>query len=71
MAEKKKKEKNQDKLPKVHPDLEGLDVNVNALGEVNSNFSIDKINEFLNKNMEDKKLTNRKDSEKKSDKEGK
>ena len=66
--EKKKKNTKKDeeqKLPKVHKDLEGLDINVNTLGEVNTNFSIDKINEFLNKNVEDKKLVNRKDTDKK------
>ena len=71
MTDKKKdskKEKKEEKLPKVHPDLAGLDINVNTLGEVNSNFSIDKNNEFLNKNVEDKKLANRKNTEKKSSK---
>ncbi|MCP4521061.1 MAG: hypothetical protein GY827_05160 [Cytophagales bacterium] len=49
--------------PKVHKDLEGFDIRVNSFGEVVSNVDIDKINEFLNENVEDKKLTDREDSE--------
>ncbi|WP_194775177.1 hypothetical protein [Pararhodonellum marinum] len=58
MAKKKsKKEEN----PKVNPDLEGFKMNINTFGEISSSFSIDKINEFLNKNVEDKKLKDRDD----------
>jgi hypothetical protein len=32
---------------------------INSFGEISSSFSIDKINEFLNKNVEDKKLKDR------------
>lgn len=56
MAKKKKKEEETSKKPKVHEDLEGLEIKVNALGEVVTNYDIDKINEFLNKNVEDKKF---------------
>ena len=51
-----KKKKKKDASPKFHPDLEGLEVKVNEFGEVKTNFSIDKINAFLNKNVDDKKL---------------
>lgn len=56
MAKKKKKEDEDKKSPKVHKDLEGLEIKVNALGEVVTNYDIDKINEFLNKNVDDKKF---------------
>lgn len=59
MAKKQKKEEN----PKVHKDLEGFKMNINSFGEISSSFSIDKINEFLNKNVEDKKLRDRDDLE--------
>lgn len=57
MAKKSKKEEN----PKVHKDLEGFKMNINSFGEISSSFPIDKINEFLNKNVEDKKLKDRED----------
>lgn len=45
----------------VHKDLEGMELNVDSFGEISSNTSIDKINKFLNKNVEDKKLKDRED----------
>ncbi len=42
--------------PEVHKDLEGLDIKINEFGEIVTNFKVDKINEFLNENVEDKKL---------------
>lgn len=59
MAKKSKKDDN----PKVNPDLEGFKMNINSFGEISSSFSIDKINEFLNKNVDDKKLRDRDDIE--------
>lgn len=59
MAKKSKKDEN----PKVHKDLEGFKMNINSFGEISSSFPIDKINEFLNKNVEDKKLKDREDIE--------
>ncbi|MBN3580971.1 hypothetical protein JYB64_01135 [Algoriphagus aestuarii] len=58
MAKKKNKI---DADPKVHEDLKGFKMDINSFGEINSSFSIDKINEFLNKNVEDKKLKDRDD----------
>lgn len=46
---------------KVHKDLEGLDLKVDSFGEIKSNMPIDKLNKFLNKNVEDKKLKDRDD----------
>lgn len=57
MAKKPKKEEN----PKVHKDLEGFQMNIDSFGEISSSFPIDKLNEFLNNNVEDKKLKDRED----------
>lgn len=53
-----KKEK---KTPKVNPELEGFEVNINSFGEIKSSLKIDELNQFLNKNVEDKKLKDRED----------
>lgn len=54
-------DKKKDKLDKkqVHEDLEGFDIRINPFGEIESNFDIDKLNEFLNDNVDDKKLRER------------
>lgn len=64
MAKKPKKEE----TPKVHKDLEGFKMNIDSFGEISSTFSIDKLNEFLNKNVEDKKLKDREDIDEIKDK---
>lgn len=58
MKKNKNKEEEEEK-PKVHPDLEGFDVKINSFGEIISTHDIDKINEFLNKKVVDKKLKDR------------
>ena len=50
--------------PKVNPKLEGFEIEIDSLGEIRSSFEIDKINEFLDKEVEDKKLVDRKDFKK-------
>jgi hypothetical protein len=50
---------------RVHKDLDGLDVSIDSFGEIRSNTNIEKINEFLNKNVDDKKLLDREDSDRK------
>ena len=55
----KKKEIPKQEMPKVHKDLEGFEISINTFGEINRTIDIGKINEFLNKNMDDKKLRNR------------
>ena len=45
-----------DKKLKVHKELEGFDIKIDENGEIISNLSIDELNEFLDKNVEDKKL---------------
>ncbi|MDJ1467441.1 hypothetical protein QNI19_34080 [Cytophagaceae bacterium DM2B3-1] len=56
-----KKKENSENKPKVHPELDGLELTVNTFGEITANYDIDKINEFLNRKVDDKKLRNRKD----------
>jgi hypothetical protein len=58
MKKNKNKEEEEEK-PKVHPDLEGFDVKINSFGEIISTYDIDKINEFLNQKVVDKKLKDR------------
>ena len=43
--------------PAVHEALKGFDIKVSTFGEMQTNFEVDTINEFLNDNVEDKKLT--------------
>ncbi|HEY9488287.1 MAG TPA: hypothetical protein VIQ51_08145 [Chryseosolibacter sp.] len=47
--------------PRVHKDLQGFDIEIDSFGEIKSNTNIEKINEFLNKNVDDKKLAERQD----------
>ncbi len=61
----KKKKDNQNDNPKVHEDLKGFDIKINEFGEITSNLNIDKLNEFLDKNVEDKKLLEKKMKEEK------
>jgi hypothetical protein len=53
--------KKQNKNPKVNPELEGFNVKIDKFGEIKSSFDIDKLNAFLNENVEDKKLKDRDD----------
>jgi hypothetical protein len=60
MAKKKsdngKKENKAEKKAKVHPELEGFEIKINPLGDITSNFNIDQLNSFLDRNVSDKKL---------------
>lgn len=57
----KKKTDSESTKPKVSKELEGLNIKVNSFGEIKTNYDIDKINEFLNKSLDDKKLRDRED----------
>ena len=59
MAKKKTTDKTK---AKINPNLEGLSVKINSMGEVVTSYDIDKLNAFLNENVDDKKLKNRKDN---------
>ncbi len=62
MSRKKKSEKDKkDQSPSVNPELKGFDVKIDTFGEIKTSFDIDKINAFLNKEVEDKKLKDRDD----------
>lgn len=61
MARKKKTNADKKDKPSVNKELEGFDIKIDSFGELQTNYSIDKINEFLNKNVEDKKLVDRED----------
>jgi len=47
--------------PRVHKELDGFDIQINSFGEITTSFDMDRINEFLNKNVDDKKLRDRED----------
>lgn len=50
-----KKMKNAGK-PSVHGELQGFDIRIDEFGEMKTSFAVDKINAFLNENVDDKKL---------------
>jgi hypothetical protein len=49
--------------PRVHKELDGLEVSIDTFGEIRSSMNIEKINDFLNKNVDDKKLLERDEAE--------
>ena len=51
MAKKIKKE-----IPQINKELEGFTIDINEFGEIITNYKIDKLNDFLNENVEDRKL---------------
>jgi hypothetical protein len=53
-----RKKTTEKKKPDVSAELEGLDININSLGEIQSTYDIDKINDFLDTHVDDKKLHN-------------
>jgi hypothetical protein len=59
MKKKKSSEPKKKQEPKVNKELEGFDIKINSFGEIISTHSIEKINQFLNKHVDDKKLRDR------------
>lgn len=55
------KKKNEE--PQLHKDLKGFSIDINEFGEIITTYDISKVNEFLNKNVDDKKLRDRDDLE--------
>jgi len=49
-----------DKRREIHEDLDGFNVKIDPFGQIESNFDIDKVNEFLNKDTDDKKVKGKK-----------
>lgn len=56
------KKSNKEDKPKVHKDLEGLNITINSFGGISRSVDVDRINSFLDENVEDKKLIDRKDN---------
>ncbi|MFN0016497.1 MAG: hypothetical protein ACKVU2_18300 [Saprospiraceae bacterium] len=54
----KSKPKPDNSIPTVHADLRGMNITVNALGQIVKDYNIDDINAFLDNNVKDKKLDN-------------
>lgn len=42
---------------KVHKDIKGFDIHINAFGELKSNMKVDDLNQFLDRHVSDKKIT--------------
>ena len=53
------KRKTKTDKPQVNKELKGFDIQINPFGEIVTSYDLDKINEFLNKNVDDKKLRDR------------
>ncbi|MBN8576012.1 MAG: hypothetical protein KF775_07520 [Cyclobacteriaceae bacterium] len=64
MAKKKSKPGKKQSKPRVHKELSGFEVSIDQFGELKTNMAIEKLNEFLNENVDDKKLAEREDYEK-------
>lgn len=61
MAKKEKPSPKKGK-PRVHKELSGLELTVDQFGEIKSSMNIEKINAFLDKNVDDKKLLEREET---------
>jgi hypothetical protein len=55
------KKKPKEGKPEMHPELDGFELSINEFGEIKTNMDLSKINEFLNRNVEDKKFKERDD----------
>ncbi len=55
----KKSKPAEKKQPKVHEELKGFDIKINAFGELSSNLNIERLNQFLNEKVDDIKLRDR------------
>jgi hypothetical protein len=62
MSKQESPKKNKPK-PRVHKELQGFDISIDSFGEIKSSMNIEKINAFLNENVDDKKLAERDDHE--------
>ena len=49
--------------PRVHKELNGFEVSIDQFGELKSSMNIEKINSFLDKNVDDKKLFEKEEKE--------
>ena len=53
-------EKIKKKAAKKSKKVESLNMGINEFGELTTNINLDEINQFLNKNVDDKKLNEKK-----------
>lgn len=49
--------------PRVHKELSGFEVSIDQFGELKSSMDIEKINKFLDANVDDKKLLENEEKE--------
>ncbi len=59
MAKKTDKPSKKQGKPRVHKELTGFEISIDQFGELKSNMAIEKLNEFLDENVDDKKLIER------------
>jgi hypothetical protein len=63
MTKKEDKSSKKQGKPRVHKELSGFEVSIDQFGELKSNMNIEKINSFLDKNVDDKKLLEKEEKE--------
>lgn len=68
MSRKKSKKKKKVQKPRVNKELEGFDIKIDTFGEIKTNYDINKLNEFLNREVDDKKLRHLRSGEHEDDK---
>jgi len=59
MAKKTDKPSKKEGKPRVHKELSGFEISIDQFGELKSNLAIEKLNAFLDENVDDKKLIER------------
>ena len=55
--------KNRQQQPESKQDLKGFSIRINEFGEVETTMGIDRVNDFLNENVDDKKFRDKKGSD--------
>ncbi len=63
MSKKKKTVSKENKNAKVHEELKGFNITIDRFGALQSNIKVDELNNFLNNNVEDKKLVEKDEEE--------
>lgn len=63
MSKKENKVSKKQGKPRVHKELSGFEVSIDQFGELKSSMNIEKINKFLDANVDDKKLLEKEEKE--------
>lgn len=63
MPKKKKTVSKEKQSAKVHEELSGFNITIDRFGALQSNIKVDELNNFLNNNVEDKKLLEKDEEE--------